>query len=121
LSNTSGGFAAGVQYIGGVAYSVTNTPDIATSNLNFYLQGQPTFLTSTHQIFTTASTLVLNNTVFIDDTNNSVGINNGVPGGPTGYTLNVNGSIGASSITVGGALAVNATGLTSSRSRALGP
>jgi hypothetical protein len=82
----------------GIAYSTTLVPDISTSNLNIYVQSQPTFLTSSHQILATQSTLVLDNTLYIDYTNNSVGINHGQPGGPSGYTLNVNGTIGASGL-----------------------
>jgi hypothetical protein len=71
-----------------VAYSVTNTPDIATSNLNFYLQGQPTYLTSTHQVFTTTDNLILDSVVYINNASNAVGINTANPL----YQLDVNGS-----------------------------
>jgi hypothetical protein len=77
----------------GIAYSQTLTPDISSKNLNFYLQNQPTYLTSTHQILATQSTLVINNTTYIDKTNNRVGINVSQPA----YTLDVNGTINATS------------------------
>jgi hypothetical protein len=94
-SNASGGFSVTVN---GIAYSQTLIPDIQTSNLNFYLQGQPTYLTQTHQILTTASSLVLDNTLYVNKVTNKVGINNPNPQ----YTLDIGGVINASSITVNG-------------------
>jgi hypothetical protein len=89
--SSSGNFGGG----GGgfcVAYSQTLTPDISSKNLNFYLQNQPTYLRSTHQILATQSTLVINNTMYIDKTNYRIGINKPLPA----YTLDVNGTINAS-------------------------
>jgi len=83
------------EFSGSIGYSQTLVPDIASKNLNFYLQNQPTFLTSTHQILTTASTLVIDSTLFIDKTNNRVGINKSQPG--NFYALDIVGAIRATS------------------------
>jgi hypothetical protein len=77
----------------GVAYSTTNEPDLRMNNLNFYLQSQPTYLSSVNQIFTTASTIVVNNTLYVDQNSNSIGINRGF----TEFTVDVLGNIRATS------------------------
>ena len=85
-SNTIGGFST---YGRDVAYSCTVTPDISTCNLNFYMQGQPNYLTSTHQIFTTNTSLIMDSVVFVNNANNSVGINTANPQ----YNLDINGNM----------------------------
>jgi microcystin-dependent protein len=75
-ATTSGGFNASTL---SVAYSQTIIPDITTSNLNFYMQSQPNYLESTNQILATASSIVLNNTVYINKNTNNVGVNNPNP------------------------------------------
>ena len=107
-ASLNGGVFLGSFQIGtGVAYSQTLTPDISSKNLNFYLQNQPTYLTSTHQILATQSTLVINNTTYIDKTNNRVGINNPRPA----YTLDVTGTINATSnIYINGAVVLTSSG-----------
>ena len=61
--------------INGICYSQIQTPDYSSKLLNLFLQGQPNFLTSTNQILATPSTIVVNNTLFIDRTTNCVGVN----------------------------------------------
>jgi hypothetical protein len=72
-----------------LAYSQTIVPDIATQNLNIYSQKQPTYIGSTNQILATTSSIVLNNTVYINKNTNNVGINNPNPQ----YELDILGSI----------------------------
>jgi hypothetical protein len=81
-----------------IAYSWTTYPDISMSNLDFYLQSQPTYTNTKNQIFTTASTIVLNNTLYIDRFTSSVGVNIGIPD----YNLHVVGNMRMSSTLIGG-------------------
>jgi hypothetical protein len=92
---SSGIWSTGAGY--GIAYSQTLTPDIRMNNLNFYLQGQPTYLESTNQIFTTASTIVVNNTLYIDQNLNTVGINRALAESSSTFTVDVLGNIRATS------------------------
>jgi hypothetical protein len=88
-------------------------PDFSSRNMKFYLQDQANYLTVSHQISATTSTLVINNTMFIDRTNNRVGINNPQPA----YTLDVVGAIRVTSTIVSDIMILsNNTPLTSSDS-----
>jgi hypothetical protein len=73
----------------GLAYS-SNQQSLQLTDLQINGSGQINFLTSTNQITTGFSSLIiLNNTVFIDGTNNRVGINTSVPQAD----LDVNGTL----------------------------
>ena len=78
----------------GISYTNTIIPDITTCNLNFYTQNQPTYLTSSHQILTTASNLILDNTLYINKNANNIGILNPNPQ----YNLDVNGTANISTL-----------------------
>lgn len=80
----------------GIAYSSPLTPDISSRGLNMYLQSQPVFLSSTNQILATLSSIVINNTLYVDKTSNRVGIN--VPPNAN-YTLDVNGAARITNLT----------------------
>jgi hypothetical protein len=109
-SNTTGGFAT---YGNSVAYSWTVNPDISTSNLDFYLQSQPTYINTKNQVFTTASTIVLNNTLYINRFISSVGVNTAKPD----YNLHVVGDMRCSSTLIGGlGILSNTTALATSDS-----
>ena len=73
----------------GVANNYSVLPDYSAKELNLYLKGQPVFLTSTNQILATLSSIVINNTLYIDKTSNRVGIN---VAPNANYALDVNGS-----------------------------
>ena len=88
---TNTGGTANFSY--SLAYSQTLAPDIATQNLNIYSQKQPTYLTSTNQILATASSIVLNNTAYINQFTNRVGINNANPQ----RTLDIDGTVNITS------------------------
>jgi hypothetical protein len=62
-----------------VVYTTPLNPDIYTPNLNFYTQGVPNYLSTTNQLFATASTLVLNNTMTVYNSKPYVLINSVVP------------------------------------------
>jgi len=73
-----------------VAYTSNIQPSLQTQDLEINGNGQVSFLTSTNQIATGFSSLmILNNTVFIDGTNNRVGINTTIPQAD----LDVNGTL----------------------------
>jgi hypothetical protein len=72
----------------GVANNYSVLPDYSAKELNLYLKGQPVFLTSTNQILATSSTIVMNNTLYVDKTSNRVGIN---VAPNANYALDVNG------------------------------
>ena len=80
----------------GIAYSSPLTPDISSRGLNMYLQSQPVFLSSTNQILATSSTIVMNNTLYVDKEQNRVGIN---VAPNANYTLDVNGSARITNLT----------------------
>jgi hypothetical protein len=97
----------------GVAYSQTITPDISTSNLDFYLQAQPTYINTKNQILGLASSIVLNNTVYINRLSSFVGVNTPNPQ----YPLHVVGNMRAySSIIAGVSVMSNSTQLATSDS-----
>ena len=73
----------------GVANNYSVLPDYSAKELNLYLKGQPVFLTSTNQILATLSTIIMNNTLYVDKTLNRVGIN---VAPNANYTLDVNGN-----------------------------
>ena len=83
----------------GVANNYSVLPDYSAKELNLYLKGQPVFLSSTNQILATLSTIIINNTLYVDKTSNRVGIN---VAPNDNYTLDVNGNVRASTITVTG-------------------
>jgi len=94
--------AAGSIFINegfGVANNYSVLPDYSAKELNLYLKGQPVFLSSTNQILATLSTIVINNTLYVDKTSNRVGIN---VAPNDNYTLDVNGNVRASTVTVTG-------------------
>jgi hypothetical protein len=62
-----------------VAYSYNAVPAYQQVNFQILPQAIPLFLTSTNQMFATQSTLVLNNTLYIDRSFDRVGINTGFP------------------------------------------
>jgi hypothetical protein len=78
----------GVGY--GVAYTNNLQQSFIAQNLSINGTTQPTFLTSTNSITAGfSSMLILNNTLFIDATNNRVGVNTAVPQAD----LDVNGTL----------------------------
>ena len=79
-SSSSGGFElAGSTYIGtGVAYSSNVIPSYNQTNFEIEPQNIPIFLRSTNTMSFLASTIIANNTLFVDTTNR-VGINTGTP------------------------------------------
>jgi hypothetical protein len=89
ININSGGFAIG----NGIAYSTTVYPDLEMNNFHIYSQSQPTYVSSINQIFTTVSTIVVNNTLYIDQNSNSIGINRGF----TQHTVDVIGNVRATS------------------------
>ena len=86
LPITSGGFAAGGR---GVAYTTKLIPDIRGPGLDFYLQRQPNYISTTNQIFGSVSSIVLNNTLYVHRSTPTVGINTTNPQ----FTLDVNGNV----------------------------
>jgi hypothetical protein len=86
-SNSSSGLFINEGF--GVANNYSVLPDYSAKELNLYLKGQPVFLTSTNQILATLSTIVINNTLYVDKTSNRVGIN---VAPDSNYSLDVNGS-----------------------------
>ena len=84
----------------GIAYSKPYKPDIATTGLNFYTSGQPFTTNQQHQIRTSGDILSIDYTLFVDKSNNRVGINTPNPqtsldvSGP----VTVQGSLSVSSI-----------------------
>jgi hypothetical protein len=91
----SGGFTA---YGYGIAYSKPYKPDIGTPGLNFYTTGQPFITNSQHQIRTSGDILGIDYTMFVNKSNNRLGIN--TPNPQT--TLDVNGTV-----TIQGSLSVS--------------
>jgi len=83
----SGGFPGSYGY--GIAYSEPYKPDIATSGLNFYTSDQSFTTNNRHQIRTSGDILGIDYTLFINKSNNRVGIN--TPNPQT--TLDINGSV----------------------------
>ena len=74
----------------GVAYTSNIQQSLQTQDFQINGNGQISFLTSTNQITTGFSSLmILNNTVFVDGTNNRVGINTTIPQAD----LDVNGTL----------------------------
>jgi hypothetical protein len=96
-SNSSSGLFINEGF--GVANNYSVLPDYSAKELNLYLKGQPVFLTSTNQILATLSTIVINNTLYVDKTSNRVGIN---VAPNDNFTLDVNGNVRASTVTVTG-------------------
>lgn len=76
-NSSSGGFTTGCYT---VAYSADPKPAYKQGNFEIEPQNIPSFLTSTNQISFTASTMALNNTLFVDQFQNKVGVNIGTPG-----------------------------------------
>jgi hypothetical protein len=72
-----------------VANNYSVLPDYSAKELNLYLKGHPVFLSSTNQILATSSTIIMNNTLYVDKTTNRVGINISPN---ANYALDVNGS-----------------------------
>jgi hypothetical protein len=67
----------GVQFSASGAdmlFSLYTTPDITTTNLNFYTNNQQTFLTSSHTIQTDTSNLLFDDTLFINNQTRRAGI-----------------------------------------------
>ena len=101
-----GGASVGVQYsfdgvnwtnvsgvmpfnaIYGIGYSVNITPSYNQTNFEIESQTIPNYFTSTNQLSFTQSSIIVNNTLFVDTTN-KVGINTGNPT----VDLDVNGII----------------------------
>ncbi len=75
-NSSTGGFTTGCFT---VAYSADPVPAYKQANFEIEPQNIPSFLTSTNQISFTASTIALNNTLFVDQFTNKVGINIGTP------------------------------------------
>ena len=72
-SNVGNGQLSSYGYA--VAYSSNITPDLQLSNFSVYSQGIPNYTASTNQLLITSSATVLNNTLFVNKANNTVGIN----------------------------------------------
>ena len=67
----------GILSNGGLAYKSNINPAILTNNIGIYSYNTPNFLTtSTHKIMGFSSTLNIDNVLYINNSNNNVGINN---------------------------------------------
>lgn len=83
-----------IPYVGsanGIAYTNQLVADVATQELNLYSQNVPNVLQSTNQIVALTSSLVLNNTLYVNRPANYVGINASVPQAPLHVIGGMNG------------------------------
>ena len=71
FESVTGGFSGDGQ---GVAFSANLTPSFSQENFEIKPQNIPNYLTTKNQLFMTSTTMVLNNTLYIDQSN-KVGIN----------------------------------------------
>lgn len=84
----------GATYVGGIygiVYSKQLVADVTTQEMNLYSQNIPNVLQSTNQILALTSSLVLNNTLYVNRPANYVGINAPVPQAPLHVVGGLNG------------------------------
>jgi hypothetical protein len=72
----------------GIANNSQQTPDIATQRLNVYSQNVPVYQSSINQILALESSIVLNNTLYVNKETDRVGINTANPA----YALDIVGN-----------------------------
>ena len=92
-----------------IAYSSNLQPDIQMNNFNIYGQNIPNYITSTNQLFVTSTSMVLNNSLYVNNANDRVGINNSFPS----TTLDVTGSLRVTQNGFVSSLATNSISTTS--------
>jgi hypothetical protein len=83
-----------IPYVGsanGLAYTNQLDADITTQEMNIYSQNVPNVLQSTNQIVALTSSLVLNNTLYVNQPANYVGINASIPQAPLHVVGGING------------------------------
>jgi hypothetical protein len=72
FNSSSGGFSSHGR---GIANNSQQIPDIATQRLNIYSQNVPVYQSSINQILALESSIVLNNTLYVNKETDRVGIN----------------------------------------------